>query len=766
MLKKTGRRTIGVIVEALHESYQSCVWQGIAEQAQQLDYNLIAYVSTSKDRLTALHKHYMIIQDMISTESLQGLIIFTGAMAEYFPQQQIRQFCQRFEQLPLVSIALKIDGIPSILVDNRTGIIAGVTHLIQIHKLRRIAFIKGPEGHDEAETRYAAYCVGLSQNQIPFDPTLIFAGNFTDESGVNAAQQIIAQQLDIQAIIAADDASAIGAVSELRRLGKSVPYDIAVIGFDDIIDGQFLRPALTTVQQPMKDQGSTAIRLIDQMINKKPFSMETYMPTRFIARQSCGCFSEIIQNLHLRLHTESPSSPLSVPPQDYNQVAAAIVQESLTQFQIPQLSVVPIDTVTLSLWLHQLGEAFAEATSGTIAIDEALHTLDTILMLYADSGGDVEIWHRVLTITNNTFSQFIHDGADRNRFDHLFHKARILVSDLVLINVQYKTMQREQLIIQIRQVCQKLITTFDLRMLSEVIVTQFPHLSIDFCLIGLYAMGSEAVTVSDWTIPERSRLFVFFDGDRRSEKKGEIVEFKTAELIPENKCCPIQTNRKVLIFLPLFFNDEHFGYMLLNHVAEAPNFLYEEIRLHLGSAIKSTYLLERLKDMSLHDSLTGLFNRRGFITLGQQQLLSARRESKTIFIMYADVDNLKHINDTYGHLEGDQAIITTAQLLKKTLRTSDIVARIGGDEFTFLVVGIDEAKANLIIKRISDHFDKYNASHPKPYTLSISIGTTFYDSTAQFSFEEMLKTADSVLIDNKRFRKNHPPPDHSSNIKE
>jgi diguanylate cyclase (GGDEF)-like protein len=94
----------------------------------------------------------------------------------------------------------------------------------------------------------------------------------------------------------------------------------------------------------------------------------------------------------------------------------------------------------------------------------------------------------------------------------------------------------------------------------------------------------------------------------------------------------------------------------------------------------------------LTDELTGLYNRRGFFVSAQQQLKLANRYNKGIFIFSADLDDLKIINDNFGHKTGDSALVETANILKKTFRESDIIARIGGDEF--VILGMENPQIN------------------------------------------------------------------------
>jgi diguanylate cyclase (GGDEF)-like protein/PAS domain S-box-containing protein len=162
------------------------------------------------------------------------------------------------------------------------------------------------------------------------------------------------------------------------------------------------------------------------------------------------------------------------------------------------------------------------------------------------------------------------------------------------------------------------------------------------------------------------------------------------------------------------------------------------------------HLEEKLRLLSLTDELTGIYNRRGFFMLADQQLKMAKRLKGKTFMLFADLDNLKGINDSFGHKEGDSALIETAQILKKTCRDSDIIARIGGDEFAVFPVGTTEAFADIITDRLQKLLDAHNAKGSRPYTLSISFGITQSDEKAPLSLQDLLVQADRMMYEQKR----------------
>lgn len=164
-------------------------------------------------------------------------------------------------------------------------------------------------------------------------------------------------------------------------------------------------------------------------------------------------------------------------------------------------------------------------------------------------------------------------------------------------------------------------------------------------------------------------------------------------------------------------------------------------------------LEKRLTELSLHDSLTGLYNRRGFMTLGRQLLDSSRRKQPEIGLLYVDLDYLKLINDELGHAAGDSAIETTARVLRSCFRESDIIARLGGDEFVVLFMDTEGFAVESIRQRIDARIDDMVSSKPLPFMLSLSIG---YHSTVlhyQTQIGRLLSCADSLMYEDKQQRR-------------
>jgi diguanylate cyclase (GGDEF)-like protein len=127
----------------------------------------------------------------------------------------------------------------------------------------------------------------------------------------------------------------------------------------------------------------------------------------------------------------------------------------------------------------------------------------------------------------------------------------------------------------------------------------------------------------------------------------------------------------------------------------------------------------------------------------------AQRNGRDVLVFYFDLDNLKEINDSFGHREGDRALVRTADVLEEVFRDSDILARIGGDEFVALAFDASARNENTILSRLGKSLDKANEEEPR-YTLSVSIGSARYEPKANANLADIMAQADRAMYERKK----------------
>jgi len=168
----------------------------------------------------------------------------------------------------------------------------------------------------------------------------------------------------------------------------------------------------------------------------------------------------------------------------------------------------------------------------------------------------------------------------------------------------------------------------------------------------------------------------------------------------------------------------------------------------LGSAHDVTELKEAqdaARRLSLTDELTGLVNRRGFMTLAEQHLRLMRRTSGLVLLLYADLDELKKINDRFGHEQGNAAIRAVTEVMQKTFRRTDIIARVGGDEFVVLIIEPRRGDERVLPRRLTRNLREYNLQEKQGFEVSVSVGTSLAQAQPGVSLEQLINEADAAM---------------------
>ena len=241
---------------------------------------------------------------------------------------------------------------------------------------------------------------------------------------------------------------------------------------------------------------------------------------------------------------------------------------------------------------------------------------------------------------------------------------------------------------------------------------------------------------------------VLYDAD-----SDDVVRFPTRSLLPES----MMEQENFLMFYPLHYNTYSIGYLVLDGICTAAKLnLHESILNFLEIAIENVRkksllhnLNETLDDLYVHDALTGLYNRFGLARFGLQRFEDLLASEGSVQILFIDMDNMKSINDIYGHETGDAALKFSARLLQRTCSDGAFIMRYGGDEFII----IDTGKVRHLDKLIEAAAEEYNRSSGMPYTLSFSIGTARTDTEQGLSLEDCIHEADSIMYRIKQRKK-------------
>ena len=272
--------TIGLLLPEVSSEFFFPILRGIEAATRQAGFDLLIAIQPEEQaRQTYAHSP-------LGNHNTDGLLIF-GDLAD---SPALAQFIRlNFPVVLLYHAAPPGSGITSIQVENKNGARRLVSHLIEVHGARRIAFLRGPDGNEDSAWRENGYRLALADHQLEFDPGLIESGNFEQQGGRLAIETLLKKGIRFDAVFAGDDGTAIGALAALNQAGLRVPEDVAVVGFDDILPSRYLNPPLTTVRAPTEQVGHEAVLQLVRRIHTGQADAEVLLPTELVIRQSCGC---------------------------------------------------------------------------------------------------------------------------------------------------------------------------------------------------------------------------------------------------------------------------------------------------------------------------------------------------------------------------------------------------------------------------------------------------------------------------------------------
>ena len=221
------RATIGFLTANIHIGAGRTVWPGIVDAAERRGLNLICFPGGGLHVSEGFEAQRNVIYDLVDAAWLDGLVSWSSTISVKLDPVETAEFHQRFRPLPMVSLAQIIEGVPTLSIDSYHGMRAAISHLIEVHGYRRLAFIRGPASHFYAQERYRAYIDVLQEYDIPFVPELVTRPLHWD-AGVEAVQILLDEMhlrpgIDFQAIVAVSDLLLLGAMKALQARGIQIP---------------------------------------------------------------------------------------------------------------------------------------------------------------------------------------------------------------------------------------------------------------------------------------------------------------------------------------------------------------------------------------------------------------------------------------------------------------------------------------------------------------------------------------------------------------
>ena len=660
-------------------------------------------------------------------ETIQALIVLPHLISPHKPTETTKRIIDKIKGIPVYSLLASLPDFFSVWTNEDQSIKQMIQHLAEDHAYTDFAIVTGPiSPGSTSDYRIKIIKQNLKPYTIQINPDLIFQGNFTAEDGKNAAKAILSRSEKIPDIlIGLNDQMAMGAIQEFRNNGIRIPEDIAVVGFDDVAENNAFPFSITTINIPVWQVVSLLMQRISSDLDGKSSyeNLQIEIESEFMHRESCGC-----NPWYERASADNNFTPLTQRRSSAGTLKkVATIRHTLED--IIEKSINKNDASIFSSFItNQITDFLRTGDIGNSVLD-TLATQWTITL----------VRHPEPSTQNFVNALFI----------DVF---RLLVQEKTQIFTRIHA--NDMGILSFYQNCNALFSQKKGTVEAiKGIASNLPQMGIDFCMLVFFSPGT----------PEKGEVRLAYKQDSFMEiPENNFIQFPLKQIV-DSRAAFIMSH---LGILPISYNNTEYGYLVLSiqdkhfeSFAMIQKTISQIIDTAMSNDILSNHIRslteknDTLSRLSVIDEFTGLFNRRALHITGKKMYQQAQDNGESSCFIFLDMDGLKKINDSYGHKEGDAAILALATILRKCFREKDLIVRYGGDEFVVLMINIREDTVNKILKRIVNQFDEFNKSHTLDWHMSASWGVVFNKvSSPDESFEAIIEESDAHLYEQKRKR--------------
>jgi DNA-binding LacI/PurR family transcriptional regulator len=276
----------------LFDSYQIDLRRAFERVALQEGFDLVVVMGRCPGDPNPVERVQNVLYDWITPQSVDGVVLLSGVLVNFLGTTAVEALVRRLGSLPKVSIGVEMLHVPSVTVDNRTGMRLATEHLLRVHDCRRIAYLAGPPDNQEVKARLEGYRYALEAHLLPFDERLVEHGPFSLASGMACMEAILARGEKFEAVIAANDVMALGA-QQVLTARRQVPGHVPLLGFDD---SPLATPShLSSVAQPFNQLALQALKALQEAMGGR-VARHVALSPRLALRNSCGCTDAVMRS--------------------------------------------------------------------------------------------------------------------------------------------------------------------------------------------------------------------------------------------------------------------------------------------------------------------------------------------------------------------------------------------------------------------------------------------------------------------------------------
>lgn len=614
---------IAVLLGGIAYESQMLLLSGITEYASKNNIDIFVFTCNGDNYR---HTEYGIgefqIYGLPVLEEYDGIIIAQNTIQD---EAVAAGLMEKISQTPVpaVSIEAKLGGKCTFYVDNAKAMEDMISHLIERHNVGRIAYLSGPQGNQESNSRLEGVMNGLKKYGRVLEDKDITYGNYWIDSGARLIQKLCDSDTGLpDAVVCANDSMAIGVYTELRKRGYTPGKDVMVTGFDHAADTDRLFPKITTLEKPLREMGYEACKSLamNQPMHNREFRINGCY------RGSCGC-------------------------DEQEEMTLAELRLSMVEQRFEMLS-------------------------------------------FAD-------------INKNTAS----DLNDCDSFERFY------------------------------EVLKKYIRMMD-----------FTHFYVCLCENDM----ADNETEYRHTLRENYSDRIYIPVAWENGHFTEYGFFARKELLPQE--CLDSLCGHTAIVMPLHFRKNCLGYCVMSgSIMPTKDTLFQNWISNISNALENIRKQQELKRLVdcldkawIMDSMTQVYNRVGFYRFAEPLIKECIEEQRMVWILFADINKLKTVNDYYGHEEGDYYIKVCAQALKELNIPGAVLMRYGGDEFVLLAKGrhsddTEDKPSEVIDLCLNKYLRECKNRDNKDYEMSVSVGIHEAEIDTEFKLDAIIELADQEM---------------------
>ena len=764
------RKNIALIVGDIRDLYSNSVTKGAMRAARESDSNLLVvpgrYFQATKELLFEEYEYqYQTLFSYFKDNNIDMVIACTsvvGFVSGSNSRNSLNAFLEGMEGIPLITVSGDCPDVPNICYDNKAGIKEGMDVMISKQKCSKIAMVAGPKENLDSIERVEAYREALTEHGMQVEDRLIIHCDFTEKCVFDVIN-LFKSVKGIDGVVFANDRMAIGGYEAMKEIGLVVGRDVSFMGFDNIEKDINLDPPLASVVADAENIGYEAVNMALDYLNFGDRD-NRIIPTHFVMRDSIILGDRDLVSQQPNLFKLKPDTDfdtfakqtfLFIYNPTVNNANKDIIYRAYLYFILEVEKLYKAEKLDKEL-LTSLAQCFNKLFDIDERSEVDIGKFTILMEMIKES------------IMDNTTSK-VKKNFIVNISAYVYRRLASILS-LRESNENYKLKKIQH---EIYRISADMIGFADVSEKNyAAIISNFHKIGINYSFLYLFKepikhdiddvfkpdefLYLKAMQIHDRIISPSDReqmipVSEMFDyAFSKMDKNGHLVMLNlyVREMVYGVLVCEIPYN--------IFTYYESLIYQvscairilhLLMYTQETGNQLKESLELITKNNI-------RLDTLSKQDELTGIYNRRGFYIESENLLKEEAETHKYIMVGFADTDNLKTINDTYGHDEGDLIIIASSNVLSDTLGNRGVIARMGGDEFAFVFMSNDRDEERTFYDTFEDNIRKYNEESEKEYRLSISLGMYVYEYNNEINLKELLESADKEMYHIKKNRRN------------